>query len=153
MTTGKLYEKVAIKLSDAQLLTLGKELAELEGERAKVEEEKSEALNTFNAKLKTFDAKIAEKAEQINGREKHEDIEVREEPDDGRNVVVTVRADNGQVIKQRDMTLNEMAEANMRRQGVSEDGKVTTINKGRRKGKAAAAIDEDSDETQSEATE
>ena len=47
---------------------------------------------------------------------------MREEPDDGRNVIITVRVDTGQVIgKPRPMTLNEMAESQARKRQPSFD--------------------------------
>lgn len=128
--TQKLFEKVGIKLSDGQLLQLGKDHAAKCKEVREVEDEKSEALNTFNARIKTLAAEAEDMERKINDREDQVDVEVREEPDDGRNTIVTVRVDNGQTLKTRPMTLNEMAEANHRRKGGAvddEDGETTEV--------------------------
>jgi hypothetical protein len=113
----KLFEKIKIHLTDAQAIELGDELAEKEVARTALEEEKSAALGSFNAKLKTADAEIVDLATQLNERVREQEVEVREEHDDGRNVVVIIRQDNGQVLRTRNMTLNEMAEAKSRLQG------------------------------------
>jgi hypothetical protein len=144
MTTGKMYERVAVKLSDAQVLVLGKEHAAKDAEHRKVTEEKGEALNTFNAKLKTLEAEMHDISDQVNNQEKEVDIEVREEPDYGRNTVVTVRVDNGQPLKTRPMTLNEMAEGKHRatsdEPGESDaDAPAEAAPKGRRSKRAKAS--------------
>ncbi len=128
-TKPKLYEKVAVRLTDAQLIEMGEELAAKRLEYNQVDADKAEALGNFNAKLKTLDAEIDDIARQIDDREKHVDIEVREEPDDGRNVIALVRVDNGQLLKTREMTLNEMAESAQRKAQPSlfgKDGKPVT---------------------------
>ena len=113
MTTGKLYERVAVKLSDASLLKCGKELAAKESEYKQVDDEKAEALNTFNAKLKTIEAEIADLADKVNNQREEVDIEIREEFDYGRKMVVKVRAENGHPISTRPMTIQEMGEGKM----------------------------------------
>jgi len=116
-TKSKMYEKVGVRLTDADMIKAGEELAEKRLEYNAVDAEKAEALSNFNAKLKTLDAEIDDLARQVDNRERSVDIEIREEPDDGRNIIAIVRADNGHVIRTRDMTLNEMAEKTARLQG------------------------------------
>jgi BMFP domain-containing protein YqiC len=127
MTTGKLYESVAVQLSDAKLLELGKEQAAKHAEYKQVQEEKAEALNTFNARMKTLEAEIDDLANKVNNRVDSKDIEIREEFDYGRKMVIKVRADNGQPIGTRAMTLNEEGEEKMRQlreQGVEGDAEA-----------------------------
>jgi hypothetical protein len=120
MTTGKLYERVALKLSDAAVLKLGKEQAAKHAEHKAVQEEKAEALNTFNARLKTLEAEVDDLANKINNQQEEVDIEVREEFDYARKMVVKVRVDNGQPISHRPMTLNEEGEEKMRQLRVEQ---------------------------------
>jgi hypothetical protein len=151
MTTGKLYEKVAIQLSDAKILEFGKEHAAKHAEYKQVQEEKAEALNTFNARLKTLEAEIDDLANKVNSRVEEKDIEIREEPDYGRKMVIKVRADNGQPIGHRQMTLNEEGEHKMdelrREQDVGEsllpdDDAPPKKGRGVRKGKNSEATDD-----------
>lgn len=116
-TKSKMYEKVAVRLTDADMIKAGEELAEKRLEYNAVDAEKSEALANFNAKLKTLDGEIDDLARQVDDRERAVDIEIREEPDDGRNLIAIVRADTGHIIRTRAMTLNEMAEKTARQQG------------------------------------
>lgn len=185
-TTKKLYEKVGIRLTDAQVIEMGEELAEERLEVNRLSEEKTAKTTEFKAteeyqaykhetdtiteKIDALNTSIDELAKQIDDREKFVDVEVREEPDDGRNMVAIVRVDTGQIIKTRAMTLNEMAEATQRKRQPSLDfadhdgpeahdtdpapapnGKVVPVTKplfehGGRKKKRTTTTDESADE-------
>lgn len=113
----KMFEKIKIQLTEQELLSMGEVLGEKSVAYTALEEEKSAALGQFNARLKTLWAEIQDLATQVNDRVTEKDLEIREEHDDARNIVVIIRADDNSPLRTRPMTLNEMAEARHRAQG------------------------------------
>jgi len=113
----KMFEKVAVRLEDPEVLKLGKELAEKRVAYNALAEEKGEALKTFNAKLNTMDAQIDDLARQVSERVTERDIEIIEEHDDARKMVIIKNAETGAILRTRKMTIEEMGSANARAQG------------------------------------
>jgi hypothetical protein len=120
----KMFERIKIVLTDAQAIEAGDNLAEkkvaydaLEAEMNAKKDEHKDVIDGYKARLEVLGADVSEKASWLNERIEVKEIEVREEHDDGRKTVVVIRVDNGQQLRTRPMTLQEMAEAAKRMQG------------------------------------
>jgi hypothetical protein len=154
MKEQKMFDKVAVTLAPAQLLEKGKLLAEKRAAITKLEEEKGDALKTFNDKLHTMEAESADLAREINDGQTEKDIEIVEEPDDGRKLMIIKEASSGRMLKTRKMTLEEIGDSEFRLNGGASNGASDTDpppaaekTKGRKGRRAAAA------ETTEEASE
>lgn len=117
MKETKMFDKVAVSLSPAQLLERGKHLAEKNAAITKLEDEKHDALKTFNDKINTLQAESSDLAREINDGQSEADIEIVEEPDDGRKIMIIKEASTGRMLKTRKMTLEEIGDSEFRLNG------------------------------------
>lgn len=122
MDKGKLFEKIAVQLSDAQILELGKQAAEKREAWLKLQGEKSDAVKVFNDKLNALEAEYDELTHQISARQSEREIEVAEEPDDGRKLMIIKEVESGRPLRTRKMTLEEIADSEARLNGIDVNG-------------------------------
>ena len=91
------------KLTDAEVMTKGEELAAFELEREKAITKKKKSLVKHNQAIKDLGAKIGLLSEQIETREESRNVPVTHEQRFEENAVVTIRLDTKEEIERRPM--------------------------------------------------
>jgi hypothetical protein len=110
------FEKLTVPLSDREVSELGIKHAEARVEYLRLEKEKHEMDVEFNAKLKTLDAEQDSLARQVNARSSEIDVECEEIHDDARKMVEVWRLAPRELLKTREMTVQEKGAAFTRKQ-------------------------------------
>jgi hypothetical protein len=152
--------QVTIDLSEAQLLELGKRMADLETLSKQKSEKAAEIAKDYREQIKKLDEECLEIAAQIQEKKKLETVKVKEIPDIERGLMLTVRLDDErQIIQKRGLTLTEKADLRQlsfaERQQVLEgtteetevpeeksEQKIVKLNRSRRKKGKGAKADE-----------
>jgi hypothetical protein len=111
----KQTQSIAVDLSDAQCLDIGKREADLSLLYEKIDAEAKATAKEFRERLTKIWEEIQELAKQQKDKVRMENVEVVEIFDEARQTVKICRADDErQILKTRAMTLGEMAESRQR---------------------------------------
>jgi hypothetical protein len=115
-TTEPLTELISVELSDREVAELGRKLARTRIEQITLDKEYAEVKADFSARLRALSCEIDLLAKQVNDRTTEIEIPVELVFDDARSTVAIVRAGDGEVLRTRDMTVQEKGAAFTRRQ-------------------------------------
>lgn len=112
----QLFKTESKPVTDADLLRLGAELADVDIRIKTLEEEKSDASRAYRVKIR----ELKERAQSLARQRKDGIVEVKfavvEVPDDARQMVAIHRADTNELVDHRPMNEAEKAAAAKRRQ-------------------------------------
>ena len=93
-----------VKLTDAEMIVKGQELAELENELRSLEDKKRETSKEFSGQLEAMRKKIADTAHEINTKQEFRDVEVETVRDEKELTIMVVRLDTGEIVSKRLMS-------------------------------------------------
>jgi hypothetical protein len=122
MKEEKKFERIGVQLSDADVLRLGREMAEKNQAVLKLEAEKKEAMAGFQDKINALHAEVNDLSKQIAEKVTEKEIEVTEEPDDGRKLMIVKERESGRMLRTRKMTLDEIVDSEFRLNGGATNG-------------------------------
>lgn len=118
----KLIARLAIALTPADVLAKGKEMAEKNQALLKLEAEKKEEMGKYSDKINALHAEVNDLSSQIASGQTEKDIEIVEEPDDGRKMMLRTEKESGKPLPPRKMTLEEIADSEFRLNGGPTNG-------------------------------
>ena len=105
----KSEEKLRVQYTDAELLEIGKKLAETAREKEALEDEKKSIMKGYGSRLDGLAAKISELSNNLSSGFNHRDVTVETTyGDPGPGKKTTRRLDTGAVLRVEAMTLAEM---------------------------------------------
>jgi hypothetical protein len=96
-----------VRLEDKEIQAKGEELADLEQQQQATKEEAAAQAARFRERSKALSLEIKKLTRQINSKEEEREVKCELIPDYKRNVMETVRADNGETVEERALTPDE----------------------------------------------
>ena len=113
-----------VRLTDAELLERGQEVAKLLSEIALVEEEKKAANSGFKARVEELEGQCRDFDTQIRNEAEQREVSVSRSIDDVRGVEEVYRDDTGEVIGTRALSPSEIAERKQGKLALLPDAKA-----------------------------
>ena len=96
------------KLTDAELLSRGREAAELLARRRQAEADKKDQMSAIKATMDGLEADITRVIKELQSGEQYREVAVDVDKDYRRKLVTTVRKDTGEIVEERGMTPAEL---------------------------------------------
>ncbi len=94
-------------LTETELILKGHELAEDLQELADIELRKKTAMNGFKEEIESIEVKVSDLARIVREGKEYREVEVKEERDEERMVMNTIRLDTGEIVKYRELQGHE----------------------------------------------